>query len=539
MTFPAFANPGAFARLALALVLAMLAAACGSGAVSGPTPVDDPNRITLLPSTAILYSGMPTTFTINGGTGSYFLSSSNQAVVRVSESLTGSGSHSFTVIPANVVEETTVTLTVRDSGTAPVATATLTVRPGTVANDIVIIPTPTQGGGCEPAVCSGGDAILLATISQGGNPLPARGVRLDVVSGDFRFITSEPGSPEVLSATTTVVSDQAGGVQARIRVLPGAANQTGIVQVTDLGTNAFRRASFVIAQATGSSPGFFVVPDTITFSGPNDVSCANGTRADVFIFGGTPPYTVGNAGSAFGVNRNLVPLSGGSFPVVTNGTCAQDVVIPVIDAAGRTATVTVSNELGTLTVPDLVVSPTAVTISQCLTTATVTVAGGTGSFTVTSSSEAIAASESSGVITIRRVAGRMATSPVTVGVSSGNDTASITVNLAGDALDTDCAPSRLTVIPPSLTLAGCQPVTYSVFGGTPYGPTQLPQGYQYQFFADNSSITVAGTAGSNVFSVRRTPGSPTFTSGTIVVRDAVGTTRTLPVTGVGAGQGAC
>jgi hypothetical protein len=262
------------------------------------------------------------------------VSSSNQAVVRASGAIPA---NTLTVIPGNVVVDTAVTLTVRDTGTAPLATAALTVRPGTVSNDITVTPTSTQGGSCAPAVCSGGDAIVSTTISQGGNPLPARGVRLEVVSGDFRFITSPPGFPEVLEATTTVVSDQAGGVHARIRVLPGASNQTAILQVTDIGTAAFRRATFIIAQATGSSPGFFAIPDAITFSGPNDQQCATGGRADVFIFGGTPPYTIGNAGSAFGVSQNTVTASGGSFYVVPNGTCVDPgLPIPIIDSAGHT-----------------------------------------------------------------------------------------------------------------------------------------------------------------------------------------------------------
>lgn len=534
MTSSAFARPGAFVRFALALVLAMLAAACGSGAVSGPTPVNDPNRITILPATAILYSGMATTFTINGGTGSYFLSSSNQAVVQVSGSLTGSG-HTITVIPANVVEETTVTLTVRDSATAPLATATLTVRPGTVANDIVIIPTETQGGSCAPAVCSGGDALVFATISQGGNPLPARGVRLDVVSGDFRFITSRPGLPEILETSTVVVTDQAGGVHARIRVLPGAPNQTGVLQVTDLGTNAFRRATFIIAQATGSSPGFFTVPAEVTFTGPNTLSCASGARADVNIFGGLPPYTIGNGGSAFGVSQTVVTASGGSFYIVANGTCAEDVPIAVVDSAGRTTIVNVSNVRGTFAIPDLVVSPEEVTLTDCSSTASVSVAGGTGTFTVSTGSGAlfVGSNQNQRLINISRAPGTLATTPLSVGVASGDKTATITVHLAGDALNTRCdGAQNIRLTPSTVTLASCGPVTVAITGGAP----------NHHVRSDNSSIRVTPITvvpPNNTFTVERTPGSASFDMGTVFVTDNNGTglVRTLPVTGTGTGAG--
>lgn len=442
-----------------------------SGGVSGPPPVNDPNRITVLPETATLYSGMPTTFTISGGTGAYIVSSSNQAVVAASGPV---DRNTLIVVPANVVVDTPVTLTVRDTGTAPVVTASLTVRPGTVNNNITVTPTATQGGGCAPAVCSGGDAIVSTTISQGGNPLPARGVRLEVISGDFRFITSPPGSAEVLATSTTVITDQAGGVHARIRVLPGAPNQTAVLQVTDLGTNAFQRATFSIAQATGSSPGFFAVPDTLTFTGPNNLSCAQGTRADVFIFGGSPPYNVGNGGAAFSVSQPSVSVSGGSFYVVANGICAENVPIPIVDAAGRTTTVTVSNVLGLNAVPDLVVSPATVTLSNCLEAATVTVAGGIpGRFTVSNNntSGAITASgdTSAGVITIRRASNTAGTTPLFVGVASGDKVATITVNLAGDALNTRCDGSNLNVQPSTVSIAGCGFADVLVSGGTgPY-----------------------------------------------------------------------
>lgn len=519
-----------FARAIFSILALAGLASCGSGGVSGPPPVNDPNRITILPDTATLYSGLPTTFTISGGTGAYIVSSSNQAVVAASGPVER---NTLTVVPANVVVDTAITLTVRDTGTAPVATASLTVRPGTVSNDITVTPTATQGGGCAPAVCSGGDAIVSATISQGGNPLPARGVRLEVVSGDFRFITSPPGSPEVLTESTTVITDQAGGVHARIRVLPGAPNQTAVLKITDLGTMAFQRATFTIAQATGSSPGFFAVPDTVSFTGPNNLSCALGTRADVFIFGGLPPYNIGNGGTAFSVSQNSVSSSGGSFYVVANGTCAENVPIPIVDAAGRTTTVTVSNVLGLNTVPALVVSPDTVTLSDCNASATVTVAGGIpNSFTVSNTSGAIIASPnpSAGVITIQRAPNFTGTSPLSVGVASGDKVATITVILTGDALNTRCDGSTLRLTPSAITLASCGPVNVAITGGSP----------NYTARSDNSSLTVTPTTGlasGDLITVRRTSGSATFDTGTVVVTDSAGITRILPVTGRGSGPG--
>src|SRR5437868_1556460 len=199
----------------------MLAGSCGSGAVS--PVVNDPNKITILPATATLYSGLPTQFTITGGTGQYIVSSSDQAAVQVSGAVPGG---MLLVVPNNVIVDTTVTLTVRDTGSNTPVSATLTVKPNPVANNITITASGTQGGSCAPAICSGGDAIVTATISQGGIPLPARGVRMEVVSGDFRFIVSPPDQSEVLATSTDVVTDQTGKASARIRVLADASNQT-------------------------------------------------------------------------------------------------------------------------------------------------------------------------------------------------------------------------------------------------------------------------------------------------------------------------
>jgi hypothetical protein len=503
------ARPGVLARIAIALLAPVVFASC-SGNVSGPPPTNDPSRITILPATAVLYSGLPTTFTITGGTGAYVVSSSNQAVIGASGPIER---NTLTVIPANVLVDTDITLTVRDTGATPLATANLTVKPGTVNNDIQITPTATQGGNCAPAVCSGSDAIVSTTISQGGIPLPARGVRLQVVSGDFRFITSSPGFPEVLETATTVVSDQAGHVLARIRALPGAANQTAVLQVTDLGTNAFQRATFTIAQATGSSPGFFTVPDTIVFTGPNNITCATGVRADVSIFGGAPPYTIGNGGTAFSVSQNFVSASGGAFYIVANGTCSGTVLIPIVDSSGRTTNVTVSNVRGENAIPDLVLSPSSVTLSDCSSTASVTVAGGIpNAFTVGSVSGAIIASPnpSARIITIQRSPNVVASTPLLVGVSSGDKVATITVNLTGDALNTRCDGSTMNVNPSSVILAGCGFADSVVSGGTPpYDPR-----------SNNSSVT-ASMLTPNIVRIQRVNPSQAITgTGTVTVFDS-------------------
>ncbi len=450
----------------LAVLLAAALVSCGGG-VSGPPAVNDPTRITILPDTATLYSGLPTTFVLSGGTGAYFVSSSNQSVVPVSGFVNGS---TLVVVPNPVAIDTTVTLTVRDSGATPTVSATLTVHPGTVSNNITIAATSTQG--CSPAICSGGDASVSVTISQGGIPLAARGIQFDVVSGDFRFITSAPGAAtETLATSIIVATDQSGLAQARIRVTPAAPNQTALLRITDIASGAFQNASFVIAQSTGSSPGFFALPASVTFTGVNDSSCANNVTAQISVFGGQPPYTVSGSSTAFQVGPTVIAASGGSFGVRALGVCTDTtgVQLVVSDSGGNTTMVTLVNKLGTLTTPPLVVAPTAVTLTNCTGTATATVAGGTGNaYIVSSGSSSVLARLASGnAVSIQRTPNSPATSsPVQVSISDSVSVATVDVTLTGDALGA-CPTPTLTVSPasvPPLTDCSAQSVTLS--GGT-------------------------------------------------------------------------
>jgi hypothetical protein len=418
---------GPVLRLALAFLAALLAGSCGSGAV-GPV-VNDPTRITVLPATATLYSGLPTTFTLSGGTGAYIVSSSNQAIIPVDGGII---SGPLVVVPNQVLADTPVTLTVRDTGNTALATATLTVRPGTVNNDITITPTGTQATSCAPAVCSGGDALVKATISLGGVPLGGHVVRMEVVSGDFRFITTPPGSSvETLSTVVDVTSDAQGKVQARIRTLADAANQTALVQVTDLSSGSFQRASFFIAQSTGTAPGFFVSPTSAAFAGRFTGQCPDNVSAAFYVFGGSPPYSILNSlPSAFTLSDNVVFSSGDGFTVTARGVCNATAVITIRDSAGHTTTVNVSNTEGTDTPTPISVAPDHITLADCTATASVTIAGGARPYFVSSGSNALTLTLSQSTFTIRRRIGSAApASPIIIGVSDGRTTAEVTVDL--------------------------------------------------------------------------------------------------------------
>jgi hypothetical protein len=229
----------------------------------------------------------------------------------------------------------------------------------------------------------------------------------------------------------------------RIRALPEALAQTALLQITDLGTGAFQRTSFTISQS-GNAP-LAAVPNRISFTGPDTLNCATGLVADVIVFGGRPPYQITQPGSVASVSPNVVSTNGGRFSVTANGGCATDASIGIVDSVGATTTVTVSNVLGTVEVtPELIVSPTTVSLAACTDIASVLVAGGTGQFSAATGSGSLQAPVAGSTVSISRARPSSApgiTSPQTlqVFVSDGKTVRTVTVTLTGAAATSACA----------------------------------------------------------------------------------------------------
>ena len=525
-----FTRPGAV-RLLVATCVAGLLHAC-SGAVSSNTPVSSTTPITVTPSSATLYSDLPATFLITGGNGNYIVASSDQLVVPIAGVTSG---NSITVVPSDVGADTNVTLTVRDTGTAAPASADIVVKPRTVTNTVTVTPSSTQGGSCAPAICSGGDAIVTATIAQNGVPLAGRNVRMEVVSGDFRFIVSPAGQPEVLGTSIDVVTDQAGKASARIRVLADASNQTALLRVTDLGSGGFRDTSFLLTQSTGGSPGFFVTPSTLEFTGASQGQCAGtDVSAAFFVIGGLPPYTVlSSGGTVFTVDTLNLFQSGDSVTVTPRGICTGGLPITVRDSAGHTASVTVSNVEGTIAVTPVVASPATVSLSTCAGASSVVLSGGTGTYGVATGSNTLITSLSGSNLTIKRRVPSFSpgTNSIIVAATDGRTSANITVNLSGEALG-DCGSSTaLTVSPGSVNLDSCTSqgvVTISGGGGSG----------TYTATPSDSALTT--TISGHQLVISRTHPSPAFSgSATVTVSSGSFTPQSVTVNTSGTGAGAC
>ncbi len=312
--------PGAWRRLASLSLVAFacaLIAGCGGSVGGAPSTPTSAGPLAISPDTATLFADLPTTFFISGGSGVYTVISSNQAIVPIAGTLTGSA---FTVAPNDVAADTQVTLTVRDNAGSLPATATLTVKPRTINNSVTVTPSSSQAASCGTAVCSGGDAQVAAVLSQAGVPLTNRSVRFDVVSGDIGIITSAAGDPEATALTATTTTDSTGTARVRIRVSATAASQTALLRITDLSSGFTQTTSVTIAPSTNAALN--AQPDTVRFTGPNSTTCSNGASADVIVFGGLPPYQLTTA-AGFTVNPTTLAGSGQHFTIQTTGACSQ------------------------------------------------------------------------------------------------------------------------------------------------------------------------------------------------------------------------
>jgi hypothetical protein len=378
------------ALLAFATLAVLGGCGGGSGAPNNPfkPPPPVPGPLSILPSSATVFSNMPATLTITGGVPPYFVVSSNTAILPVGASVTNG---TIVLLPANVLADTAVLITVQDSaGTR--ATATVTVRPAPIFNTLTITPASAACG--ANSICSGGTATARVTVTgAGGVGIPNRQVRFEVVSGAFAILSNDPANP--LVSTLTVVSDQFGVAQVIIQATAGVPTQPALLRATELTTGNQQTAQFTIVQTINGSAVLSVVPSDVTFIGADTTQCTNNFRADYFIFGGTPPYQVHTTTAGVILTNVPVLVAGGFFTAITNPPpCVDPEVFSIVDAAGLQTTATLHNLVGTTPPtpptppPALVLSPSSYTQTGCTaaTQFTFLITGGTPPFNASVSS---------------------------------------------------------------------------------------------------------------------------------------------------------
>lgn len=337
-----------FALLALAGALALTG--CGGGGGAPNNPYDPPEvppvppALIVLPDTANVYSGVPSSLTIASGTAPFQAFSSNSAVLPVPAIV----STSVSLLASSVAADENVTLTFRDA-TGQTTTAVITVKPSLLLPASITITGNPVCAGSGATLCSGQDGTATVTVTgPAGAPLAARSVRFDVVLGTFSLIGNNSAVP---AQSLTVQTDQNGLAAVTIRVPVNAPTQFATLRATDITTGSSVVGQFTISQFINGNSVLSVIPTgTTTFTGRDSANCARAGQANFYIFGGTPPYTVAtNFPTAVSLVGVPVLTSGGSFAVMPNGTCFTGLTFAITDAAGRTLLTppTVDNVVGT------------------------------------------------------------------------------------------------------------------------------------------------------------------------------------------------
>lgn len=404
-----------------------LLGSCGGGGVAATTTASGPLQV--LPGVANIFPDVPTDLTVSGGTPPYTAFTSDGAVIPT-PAVSGS---KVTVTAKNVIVDTSVTVTIRDS-VGGTSAAALSVKATTLNNTVTFTPVAPTGTGCGTGLCSGGDAQVVVTAVVNGIKLVNRPIRFDVFQGDFRFVT--PGT-NVQVTSLIINTDENGQAVARLQAIVTAPTQVATLTSTDTVTGLVRRTNFTIVQATSGTGILTSLPSgPTTFTGAKPAAgqpaqCPFGGVVDYYIYGGTPPYVVTSPLPQFlSVFPSIVTTNGGSFRVTQNG-CGTSQLI-VTDAQNRVIeTSQITGSLGPAgdAVPAPVASTVAVLpLTQTLGcgqtgtsttsgtgtyTATVTTPGvPSGAFTVTPTSAAVGTP-----ISFTRNNGIAAASPTTISVN--------------------------------------------------------------------------------------------------------------------------
>lgn len=383
---PAWQRPLA-GLFALAALFALIACGGGSGAPNNPYEQGPtlPSPLAILPPSATVYPGTPTTLTVSGGTLPYRAFSSNPAVLPVATNVPGDQ----VVLVANPTDaDVALAVTIQDSGGQSVP-ATVTVRPAPLFSGLTVAASGPECGSAN--VCSGATGTASVTAKGvAGAPLSGRQIKFDVVYGPFAIQSTNPATP--LVQTLTVVTDGNGVARVGIQATVDATTQPAQVRATDLTTGQQVTGNFTVVNNTSTS-AITIIPPKATIQGAFVNECSSGFRVDYYIYGGNPPYRVSSTfPSAVSLSPTSVTASGDRFSAVTNGTCVNPLTFTILDAAGKQTTALLENlpgeeERPVIPVADLAIQPNNVAATGCVATQAFqfVITGGTAPYSVSTS----------------------------------------------------------------------------------------------------------------------------------------------------------
>ncbi len=406
-------------RLQSKLSVAFIAAAAlvlsscgGGGATSSPNTT---GALSLTPLTATFYAGVPYTVTVSGGLPPYLVTSSEQTLVELNFT---TSDHEISFVPRNpgVVDvgldpnevlRRSVNIDVRDSAGMQISRTYNVLQNFFTGYRESYSNTCASGGAAAtpPQACSGTDSIINLVPVSNGTLYGNREYQLDKVRGDFQFVVEDPSVTPQLVNQIRVRTDHMGQAHIRMRVTNNAPTQIASYKITDVSTGSTTVALFGIVQQPVVDT-ITLLPNTVTFTGTTSTRCGTGS-ADVFVSGGTPPYTlVASAGVL--ATPTTVDASGGRFTVsagLTGTPCPTGTSVIVTDSRGATTILPVAIQPGTGSPPALTAAPSSLTL-LCGQSGSVTVVGGTGSGLLANSSvPRVSAVVAGNTVSITRVSG--------------------------------------------------------------------------------------------------------------------------------------
>lgn len=442
------------------------------------------------------------TYQINGGVPTYFVVSSNSAVLRVTQTggqffLTGQqAGRAVVVITDSVGSSKSIDVTVTTGSDLYIS------APAQVAVGVGVNSQTYQVGGGSSIYSATSSNTQVATVNLVGTNFVITGVAVGTATvqitdsaGASKQIAVTVGSavdlfttaPPSLNLGVNVLS-QAFSIDGGLAPYNVTTSDSSIVTVTLSGKQftirgvAIGTADVIVTDSKGATRTVRVTVGSgvnLFTSAPSTISLAAGTTSQVFtISGGSEVYVVNSSDERVAtIGRN----SNNQF--VVNGVTGGRATISIKDTTGKEILVSVI--VGT---PDAIVSsaPDVLTL-QVGGAGTYKVAGGTGSYQVSSSNTAVAQATITGNDLVISGVGVGSATVVVSDLRGARLT--ITVNIGGSTPTPlfTTAPSAVTITPSSVS-------NYSISGGkAPYTATSSNASVA-TVAVSGSSLTITGVA---------------------------------------------
>lgn len=340
-------------------VMSSVLVSCGGSGAAGGSPTAA-GALAILPDSGSLYANVQYTFNIAGGKPPYLIVSNEQTILPVNFTLNG---NSFITVPnqpgvvdigqdPNQVPSRKASLSVRDSTGTQISASYDVLQNfltgyGLSISTIAGCSAGAAGATSSTQACAGAESLITLVPTSNGVRYANKQMRLTTSYGAFGIVIDEITG--AIGPTLTKAADTTGNVTFRIKVTANVPTQYAQFRLTDVATSAYRDFTFVITNTNGATTALSALPSTVSLTGADSSKCGTGT-VNVFVFGGTPPYTASTTfPSQIKISETSVSRSGDPFTVtmIDPSFCLSPGNVVITDATGAFITVAVTTAVGT------------------------------------------------------------------------------------------------------------------------------------------------------------------------------------------------